>query len=168
MGERTPSKSKTSKKWKALVTVLAIGLTVSLIVNVGLRRSYDELYHKYISLFMSPISNSPPIPMSKAISIALNFGGWNESSLKGMEVNTTLYYMKIYITSKESGFEIIYPVTEPLSDYSQVRIGDMTYRYIWVVIVQLAGPGKSIPPPGYYLVDAATGEVISIPFLSSS
>lgn len=162
MGEQ--ASTNTSKKWKALITVLAIGLAVSFTVNVitsiEMRHSYDELYQKYISLFLSPISNSPPIPMSKAISIALNYGKWNETSLKGMEVNATLYYAKIHIAPKEYSFEVLHPVTEPMSDYNQVRIGDVTYRYVWVVIIQSGGLGKFIPPPGYYVVDAVTGELI--------
>lgn len=155
--------TKTLKKWKALVTVLAIGLAVSLTVNVlnliEMRHSYDELYQKYIFLFLFPISNSPPIPMSKAINIALNYGKWNETLLKGMDVNATLYYVKIHYEPNEYNFEILYPVMEPMSDYSQLRIGDVIYRYVWVVSVQFAGQ-FTIPPPGYYIVDAATGELI--------
>ena len=161
MGER--SSTKTSKKWKVIVAVLAIGLVVSLIVNVltliEMRHSYDMLYQKYISLFLSPISNSPPISISKAISIALNYGKWNETSLKGMDLNATLYYVKIHIAPNEHGFEILYPVTEPMTNYNQVRIGDVTYQYVWVVSVQFAGR-FSIPPPGYYIIDAVTGELI--------
>jgi hypothetical protein len=175
--------------------VLTVGLiccvVISLIVNVvvlmdnqRLRRSYDELYRSYDELdqtylsTVTPTKISPPISKLEAIYIALEYGGWNETMLKGMEITATLYYMKFdpgYIEYRgaericHGGVEALYQVTEPVSDYSPVRVemwyGNVTYRYMWEVVVEQVGPFKSIPPPGLYCVDAATGEVVTYPFL---
>jgi len=54
-----------------------------------------------------------------------------------------------------------YNVTMP-GAYPPV-IGTMWYRYVWVVTVHESGPGRSIPPPAYYYVDASSGEIIPHP-----
>jgi len=169
------------RRLEVLTVGLICGVVISLIVNVvilmenqRLRRSYDELYRSYDELYqtylstITPTKISPPISKLEAIYIALEYGGWNETTLKGMEVTATLYYMKFYNSTekREYGYEVLYQVTEPVSDYSPVRIGDVTYRYIWMVVVEQVGRAISIPPPGLYNVDAATGEVITYPFLS--
>ena len=62
--------------------------------------------------------------------------------------------------NRSYGFEVLYQVAEPVSNYSQVRIGDETYRYVWWVIVQQEPKPVHAPPPGHYIMDATTGEVI--------
>ena len=164
---------------------LICGMVVSLIVNIivlmenqELRRSYDESYQTYLSSFLINLSFSPPILKCKAIHIALEYGRWNEATLKGMEVTASLCYMKFdpgYIEYRggeyvcHGGVEVLYEVTEPVSDYSPVCVemwyGNVTYQYVWIVIVSQAGKDKSIPPPGLYYVDSATSEVIPYPLM---
>ena len=147
-----------------LLCVVGVSLIVNVVVlmeNQELRRLYDELYQTSLSTTISP-----PISKSEAVHIALEYGGWNETTLKDMVVTARLEYSKFYNSTKERSYEHLYDVTDPVSDYSPVRIGDVTYRYVWVVVVHQVGPIRSIPPPGLYYVDAAAGEVIpTSPFL---
>ncbi len=101
-------------------------------------------------------SFSPPVSMNRAVQIAFESGGWNETSLKNRTILVFLAYCAFVNSSSVSGFELIRVVTEPTQDYSPVQIGDTTYRYLWTIIISQPGPIQSIPPPGYYYVDAAT------------
>ena len=152
------------KKSLILLVVLVCGMVVSLGVNIfvlneiqGLRQSYERLYEIYLSLAIQP-----PISKPHAVDIALKYGGWNETTLKTLEVTATLYHLKFYNETTDGttyGFEVLHQVTEPVWDYSPVRTSpDEVYRYVWMVRVT-----EEIPPPieRPYLVDAATGEVIS-------
>jgi len=158
------------------VIVLLIINVVVLMENQELRRSYDELQQTYFST-ITPTTISPPISKPEAIYIALEYGRWNETTLEGMETTANLYYMKFdpgYIEYRgaericHGGVEVVCQVTEPVSDYSPVRVemwyGNVTYRYIWTVVVrslyEIVHHIISIPPPGLYYVDAATGEII--------
>jgi hypothetical protein len=53
----------------------------------------------------------------------------------------------------------MYNVTDPWGGGPTDK-GTMWYRYVWLVSVEQSGNIQSIPPPGYYYVDASTGEVI--------
>jgi len=189
--------SSLSIRWKPFFVVLMAGLVVLAGVSYtqyqslgrlsseyeNLTRSYDELCRIYLST-IAPTTISPPISKSQAIHIALEYGRWNETTLKDMVATATLQYMKfepireIYegdITWRlEGGIEFLYCVTEPVSDYSPVHVemsfGNVTYRYIWAVYVralsEFVNNMFSIPPSGLYYVDAATGEVIPLLFHS--
>jgi len=158
------------------VIVLLIINVVVLIENQELRRSYYELQQTYLST-ITPAKISPPISKSEAIHMALEYGRWNETTLKGMVATANLCYMKFdpgYIEYRGSerichgGVEVLWQVTEPVSDYSPVSVemwyGNVTYRYVWTVVVrsfyEIVHHIFSIPPPGLYYVDAATGEII--------
>jgi hypothetical protein len=52
-------------------------------------------------------------------------------------------------------------LTELVTDYSPVHTTDAVYRYIWVITFVQSGPDVSIPPPGLYYIDAATGENVT-------
>jgi len=123
-----------------------------------LNQNYVELKGAYLELLDDPFS--PPISKLQAIEIALKHGGWNITNLKGMLVTATLEYRLFILTTKEWGTGHIYDVKEPVSDFTPVVDGSTTYRYIWHVIIRKIGPGRSIPPPGFYFIDAATGEII--------
>lgn len=155
------------KRLEILAVGLVCGLVVSLVLNnvvlmeiQRLGRSYDELRQSYEELSLS-FALQPPISKSQAIDIAIRYGGWSEATLKGREITATLCYARFYAgTESYNGFEVLYRVAEPVSDYSQVHIADETYRYIWWVIVQQEPKPVHAPPPSHYIIDATTGEVI--------
>jgi hypothetical protein len=124
---------------------------------------YSDLEKSYLGLFDDPLS--PPVSKLQAIDIALEHGGWNSSNLRGKVVTAGLWYMRFWAEDVSVVVvEVPHEVEEPVSDYSPVVEGDVTYRYVWHVVVEKAGPIKGIPPPGLYYVDAATGEIVfSIP-----
>jgi len=101
-----------------------------------------------------------PISKSQAIGIALVYGGWNVSLLEGMAVEASLRYMGFEQTANSYSFWVISEVATPPSSYSALQNGTITYRYIWYVIVHDEYL-LSIPPPGTYFIDAATGEIVS-------
>ena len=154
----------------SLGVIILCGLAASLIVNAvvlteiqGLRLSYDELRRSYEELSLSVVLQ-PPISKSQAIDIAIGYGGWNETTLKGMEVTATLCYARLFdetVNGRRYGYEVLYRVTEPVSDYGQVRVGNETYGYVWLVIVDESfyyvsdGPFRCI-------IDAETGEVLYV------
>jgi hypothetical protein len=98
----------------------------------------------------------PPVSMYHALLIALESGGWNATSLENMAISAELDFCAFSFNS----FRLVYRVTSQPVDWSPQQINDTTYRYVWTIIV--GGPGfiQSIPPPGYYWVDAATGELV--------
>ena len=121
-------------------------------------------------------SFSPPVSMYYALLIALESGGWNANSLKNMTINVELdYYVFLNNYSTPSGsahfgrFGMITPVwgyiplyqaTHPPADWSpKLFNSSIGYRYVWTITVQYSG-FFVMPPPGCYLVDAATAELL--------
>jgi hypothetical protein len=102
-------------------------------------------------------SFSPPVSMYHALVIALESGGWNATSLKNMKISVGLDYCAF---GPDFSFQLIRPVISPAADWSPQQINNVTYRYVWTIIIE--GPGNllSIPPAGLYYVDAATAELI--------
>ena len=126
-----------------------------------LEQKYSNLEGSYLGLFDDPLS--PPVSKLQAIDIALEHSGWNSSNLRGKVVTDSLWYMRFW-ADDVSRVEAPHKVEEPVSDYSPVVEGDVTYRYVWYVVVEKAGPIRTIPPPGLYYVYATTGEIVlSIP-----
>jgi hypothetical protein len=145
---------------EALTVGLICGLVVSLIVNVFVLKENQELRRLSTAI-------SPPISKSDAIRTSLEYGRWDETTLKDMVADATLSYSKFYNSTGGWGYEPLYDITEHVSDYSPLHIGVVTYRYVWVVVVRQTGRFRTIPPPGLYYVDAATGEVIPHPLYST-
>ena len=81
-----------------------------------------------------------------------------------MEVTANLEYYMYLKSGSESGFSFLHEVVAHASDYGPKEMGTdglrMTFRYIWVVVVSEKAMGESIPPPGYYHIDASTGDVV--------
>ena len=168
-----------------LVAGLICGLIISLALNVNmawqlmksqelyrdLSRDYDELRQSYDQLNETYSPSKPPVSKSEAIGIALEYGGWNETTLEGMKVSAGLNYVMFHDSSYWGfGFMPLHDVTGYVSDYSpkehissrnHYAYDCITHRYVWIVVVREAGDVLSIPPPGQYYVDAATGEVTS-------
>jgi hypothetical protein len=124
--------------------------------------SYYNVSNPATQLCNFSYSFSPPISMNRAVQIALESGGWNKASLENRTIYVSLDYCAFVNNSSVSGFELLRGVTEPTQDYSPVQIGDTTYRYVWIIIISEPSPFQGIPPPGYYFVDAATAELLSI------
>ncbi len=128
-------------------------------------------------------SFSPPVTMYRAVTIGLESDGWNASSLNNMTVHVSLNYYIFYtnvtalyqliskdnitltglpdpnLTGAASGFEIINAVTAPVDNYQPQIFNGVSCRYIWAIEVE-QNSGMCMPPPGYYLVDAATAQLI--------
>jgi hypothetical protein len=129
----------------------------------NLEFKYSDLEGSFLGLFDDPLS--PPVSKLQAIDIALEHGGWNSSNLMGKVVTAGLWYIRFWAEDASVVVvEVPHEVEEPVLDYSPVVESDVTYRYVWHVVVEKAGSIKGIPPPGLYYVDAATGEIVfSIP-----
>jgi hypothetical protein len=96
-----------------------------------------------------------PISRLQTLQIALRSGGWNSTNLKGMKVDSNLAYY-----SPVDGF--LHFVHSTVTDFSPRSISGATYRYFWLVTVEQSEGGTSIPPPGYYEVNAVMGEIIPV------
>ncbi len=170
------------------VIVLVVALVVSVFVNVALyfqnyndnqlKDDFDAYYNEFANVTVKSISYnfSPPVSMYKALKIALEHGGWNTTSLENMTVSVSLNY-RVFVVNDTmenpsgvttlipgSGSHLLHSITQPVDDYSAVTVGNSTsyktYRYIWSVLVTEKSGGISLPPPGYYWIDAATAEII--------
>lgn len=123
-----------------------------------LQESYDELKETYLP--------RPPISKSEAVDLALKYGGWNETALKGMEVTASLDYVMFRRGPTFTEFAFLHEVDAHVSDYSSKETchdGDCTtFRYVWTVAVLKVEetPVKTITTHGLYHVDASTGEAI--------
>jgi hypothetical protein len=141
--------------------------------------SYSTAYYDEFNKTPTPSYNysfSPPVSMYRALLIALESGGWNATSLKNMTINVELDYcvfLNNYSTpsgtfhfgkgsglTPVSGWQVLNQVTHPPTDWSPQQCNSsIGYRYVWTIWVQYPGLFM-IPPPGYYLVDAATAELV--------
>jgi DNA-binding HxlR family transcriptional regulator len=120
-------------------------------------------------------SFTPPVSMYRALQMALQAGGWNKTSLNGMRVGAYLKHWKtstnpiafnysepIVINIAEAFYGIFDQVTTPPSDYSPVYGSDAVYRYVWQIVVDNSTVIE-MPPPGFALIDAATGQMLPNP-----
>lgn len=147
-------------------------------------------YHNSLSSLLNVINSetnttiNPPISELQALQIALEYGGWNAISLQGNQVSIGLWHVLLYHDRLSgSGMDMIQEVTAPVSNYSATTYVysdwppanwtgplwspvnppvTLNYHYVWVVEIEQASGGISIPPPGLYWIDAATGEVIPL------
>ena len=122
---------------------------------------YSAQYYAEFNKPPTPAYNytfSPPVSMYHALIIALESGGWNATSLGNMEVSVELDYCAFLNSPNGTGFDWLYSVTHSVADWSPKQVNDTTYRYVWTIIIHYLGSIQGIPPPGYYYVDAATGE----------
>jgi hypothetical protein len=200
------------KKIEALAIILIAALAVTIYFDyslynsnqkltsdfIALNGSYNDLnnsynilntqyYNSLSSLFNAINSGAnttvqPPISELQALQMALQYGGWNATSLQGNQVSISLWYVLLSQDSASAGpgFDMIQEVTAPVSNYSATTFVyaswpanytgptwspvhppiTLSYHYAWVVVVEQASGMLSIPPPGFYVIDAATGEVI--------
>src|SRR5512137_647433 len=82
----------------ALVVVILIALAVSVYYDFTLYSSNQQLIadqDNFNRLINQNSTLNTPITKSQAIAIALAYGGWNASSLRGYTVNATLWNVTI-------------------------------------------------------------------------
>jgi len=125
----------------------------------ALNQSYSQLlsdidhFNRQVdqtSFLMTPISKS------QAIAIALAYGGWNATSLRGLAVVGKLERVAYNNTSGE--YEREY-VTVPLAEYSKTAEGSMEYWYEWAIVIKIDGLYPIYR--ALYSVDAVNGQVLS-------
>lgn len=171
-------------------TLIAVIVVVSVFVHVNTNGykigTLEETYHRLYGA--TPISGgnysfSPPVPMYRAVIIGLESDRWDASSLKNMTIHVSLDYYIFYtnvtalyqLASKDNitlqgrpnpnlnptgtGFEFISQVTAPVESYQPQIISGASCRYVWTIAVD-EDSGMDIPPPGFYMVDAATAQII--------
>ena len=164
-----------AKRKRFAVTPLRI-VVVILIVALAVTAYYSYAQTQLLNLLLAPSPNSPSPPVSElqAIEIALNYGGWNAFSLNGKKlyVSLDLYYSGYFPadsslpgvngSSGPAGYAlgIAKQITQPQANYSSYKVGDVTYQYVWEIVITNPGPPQ-LPPPGVYYVNVATGAVWS-------
>ncbi|MEM3592069.1 MAG: hypothetical protein QW702_08260 [Candidatus Bathyarchaeia archaeon] len=99
-----------------VILSLIISLAINVLVLVEVQKishSYQELSHAYakLSKFVF-ISAYLKISSHQYSSIALKYGGWNETNFKDMEVTTALYYVKFYSTAEMRCFEVLHKIAD--------------------------------------------------------
>jgi hypothetical protein len=123
--------------------------------------SFLLLGHPSIPTAISaPFPTSPPISKSEALQIALDYGGWNDTTLANKTVSEQLCLIYCQGSSTSGGYGLLGDVDGDVANYSAVQVGNITYRYVWEIIVQNNSTAVLIPPPGFYYVDATTGEIV--------
>jgi len=154
------------KKAVVLVTICVMIIIVVFFEFFVFRTSTEDYFATYYNEFnktpttLYNYSFSPPVSMYRALLIALKSGGWSARSLKNMTIEVELNYDAFATNSSNSSLRSIHPVTQSVADWSPQQINGTTYRYIWTIIVEGPGSFRSIPPAGYYYVDAATAELV--------
>ncbi len=123
-----------------------------------------------------PITNvnssfAPPISMYRALLIGLNAYGWNKTSLQGMTIHASLmpWQTVTNYTSYEKDLKLpmnlnIPTMTNPPASYSDTYGNGVTNEYVWQIDIGVTGV-LQMPPPGFILVDASTGQVLPNPIL---
>ncbi len=133
-------------------------------------------------------SFTPPITKYQAINTALASDNWTTSDLQKKTVyaslNRVLIYHNITVADEVAfttahnitlglqvnsalnltfdGMQNLGEVTAQATNYQPVTDGNIYLRYIWSITVQKT-EGITRPPLGYYMVDAATGELVPFP-----
>jgi len=111
-------------------------------------------------------SYAPPVSMYRALQIGLEVDGWNKTSLQGMLVSAyLLYWQQITNTSAPNFYRLIGPITSPPANYNDVYGEGIVYRYVWEITVENS-TSITIPPIGFTMVDASTGQILPNPPLS--
>jgi len=160
-----------------LVCTIAAVASISYLENASMRGALDaadqemaQLNQSYTQLlsdmehFNSQVDQQSPfltrISKSQAIRIALAYGGWNASSLRGQTVAGTLYHVTC---NTSSNWRARTNVTEPAASYSPINDGEMEYFYEWyITIAGNFGNGPfQLCHTGYY-IDAMNGQILGM------
>jgi len=110
-------------------------------------------------------SFTPPVSMYRALQIGLESQGWDKASLRGKLVGASLVHWEMLTNTTGA-----YPayaginglVTSPPENYSNTYGNGVVYGYGWEITVENAS-GITIPPLGFSLIDATTGQILPNP-----
>jgi hypothetical protein len=156
-------------------------------IGASSEKSPQATYHR---LYGAPIvggnySFTPPIAKYQAINTALASDNWTQSDLQNMIVHVTLGRVILFknVTAREElefthnhnitlngypninlnltygGFEHLEETNASATNYHAIIEGGISLRYVWTISVQKT-EGMTMHPWGYYMVDAATGELV--------
>ena len=126
-----------------------------------LNETYDQLIddiNHYNDMINQDSEFQTPISISQVIGIALAYGGWNATTLRGQTVGANLVYMSF--NADGSGRHYLGEVLEPAESYFPVQKGTITYRYIWRVFISTSGPFPRVHTA--YYIEASSGEILSV------
>ena len=128
-------------------------------------------YYNEFGVIPSSIVNAsftPPVSMYRALQIGLEHQGWDKASLRGKLVGADLVHLEMLTNT--SG---VYPpfglvagldlVTSPPENYSNTYGNGVVYGYAWEITVEKASRIPGVPPLGFSLVDATTGQILPNP-----
>jgi hypothetical protein len=174
-----------------LVAIVAVSSLVgySSFIGASSEKSSHATYHR---LYGAPIvggnySFTPPTSKYQAINTALASDNWTQSDLQNMTVHVTLGQVIFFnnVTAREElefthnhnitlngypninlnltygGFEHLEETNSSATNYHTIIDGGISLRYIWTISVQKT-EGMTMPPWGYYMVDAETGELMPL------
>ena len=130
-------------------------------------------YYNEFGVIPSSIVNAsftPPVSMYRALQIGLESQGWDKASLRGKLVGADPVHLEMLTNTSA-----VYPpfgsvagldlVTSPPENYSNTYGNGVVYVYAWEITVNnsniLTIPG--VPPLGFSLVDATTGQILPNP-----
>jgi hypothetical protein len=161
-----------NKSILAVVLVIVLAISVSLNVLLYLQNQTISKPNSDLALYNKEFGNvqvlshsydfSPPVTMYGAIKVGLESDGWNTTSLENMTVRVFFDYCEFHTNATSNGFQVLHAVMPPVDNYSPFQANNITYRYIWQIVVdktEYLGIMHT-PPYGLYLVDAQTGELI--------
>jgi len=112
------------------------------------------------------VSFTPPVSMYRALQIGLESQGWDKASLRGKLVGVILVHWEMLTNTTG-----VYPpivsgwreVTSPPENYSNTYGNGVVYGYAWEITVEKASRIPGVPPFGFSLVDATTGQILPNP-----
>jgi hypothetical protein len=117
-------------------------------------QSYSNISELGINFEIPPYANanpvSPPISGDQALSLALQYGGWNFSSLQKGSILVEFGYTSFQPNQTEW---IVNESYGPVSNFAPIQNGSITYRYVWAI--QIFWPTHESD----YLVDSYSGEI---------
>jgi hypothetical protein len=174
-----------------LVAIVAFSSLVgySSYIGASSEKSSEATYHRLYgstTVLGGNYSFSPPISKYEAINEAFRSDNLTASDLQNKTVyvslNRVVYYndtraiekliSKENITLSEqltpnlymtgSVFEVLGEVNASVDNYQPLITQGAYIRYVWTISIEKTG-GMTIPPWGYYMVDAGTGELVPFP-----
>lgn len=77
-------------------------------------------------------------------------------------MTVTLNYYEFNGSDTSDSVQRLRTVTQPVENYSDTQIGNVTYRYVWVIAVDDDSMVHSWIASGDYWVDAESGSIVTV------